>query len=70
MIKSAFDRDQLKVLTDILTNVGNISLASLVLPYIVPHVERSEIMTIVGGLVVACLFWTLSILLAKNNYSI
>jgi hypothetical protein len=70
MIKSAFDREQLKVLADILENIGNISLASVVLPYVIPHVQRSEVMTIIGGLVVACLFWTLSVLLVKNNYSI
>ena len=59
-------REQIKTLSEILADLGQVSIASVVIPFVIPTFSKDAIMTIIIGTLLALLFWTLSILLVKN----
>jgi hypothetical protein len=57
---------QIEMLAEIAKDIGQISLASSVIPFIFPDFMPEKIMTMWGGLMVAFLFWGSSIMLIKK----
>ena len=61
------DQEQKRMLAGILANVGNISIASVALPFIIPEFNQDQLMAIIAGLLLAVILWTSSILLVKKD---
>ena len=63
-------KEQIRVVSNILLDLGQISVASVVLPFVVPDFHDDAWPTIVSGSLLASLFWFLSILSAKKAETI
>ncbi|MEK7174716.1 MAG: hypothetical protein AAB722_00025 [Patescibacteria group bacterium] len=61
-----FNNEQLKVISGIFSGLGQVSIASIVLPLVFPSFSYSEVNAVTPGSVLSVLFWTLSILSVKN----
>ena len=62
-----FSSVQLKTISEIFSDIGQVCIASMVIPFIIPGFEKDQIATIILGTSLALLFWTLSILLVKKG---
>ncbi len=58
--------EQRKVVSDILVNLGNISLASVALPFLVPMTSVGALPAAILGTLLALLFWSLSVVVVKD----
>ena len=59
--------EQIKTLSAILADLGQVSIASVVIPFVIPTFSENALATIISGTLVAILLWTLSILFVKNT---
>jgi len=60
---------QLKVMADIGVAAGQITLGAMVLPFVVPELDKTKLPLVVSGAVGTALFWIGSVFLAKRlNY--
>lgn len=66
MIKPLLTDSQLKVLADIGVAAGQLSAASMVLPFVVPGLDKTKLPVIVLGLVSTSICWVGSILLVRR----
>lgn len=57
--------EQTRVLPRILSDLGQLSVASAVVPFVVPKFAPDSILTVISGFLFATFFWLLSILSAK-----
>ena len=57
---------QVKVLIDIGVATGQLSTASMVLPFIVPGLDKTKLPVVVLGLAFMTIFWLGAVLLAKR----
>ena len=55
-------------MSDIGVNLGNITLASVALPFFIPTLSRGALMAIVGGGLATILFWSFSVVVVKDIY--
>lgn len=58
--------EQLKAIAGILSDLGQICIASVVIPFVFPSFAEDALPTIVLGLLLAIFFWTLSILSVRS----
>ena len=58
--------EQLRIIADILANLGHISLGSVALPYLIPSVSSGAIQGTILGSLLSLFFWSLSILSVKR----
>ena len=66
LLRVKLNNEQLKVVSDIGVNLGNISLASIALPFLVPIVSRGALVALVGGGLATILFWSFSVVVIKD----
>lgn len=57
---------QLKVLADIGVAAGQLAAATMVLPFVVPGLDKTKLPVIAWGLFATAIFWVGSVLLAKR----
>ena len=60
------DRRQLKVISEICVGLGHISVASIVIPFLFPPFGNQNISSAILGLLIALIFWSVSVLLIKE----
>lgn len=60
------NESQVKVLIDISVAAGQLSAASMVLPFVAPGLDKTKLPVIVLGVVFMIVFWAGSILLARR----
>ena len=58
--------EQIRVLSRILSDLGQLSVASAVVPFVVPKFAPDSVLTVFSGFLFATFFWLLSILSAKS----
>lgn len=61
-----FSHEQLKAISGIMAGLGQVCIASAVVPFIVPSFMPNAMPTIVAGSLLAILFWTMSITSVKS----
>jgi len=62
----SFKESQLKVLSDVCRDVGQVSLASAVVPPLISGLDRELLRVVTLGVAVSLVFWLLSILLVRR----
>lgn len=63
---SRLTESQVKVLIDIGVAAGQLTGATMVLPFLVPGLDKAKLPVIVWGIMITALFWVGSVLLAKK----
>jgi hypothetical protein len=66
MIKPLLTDSQLKVLADIGIAAGQLFLAAMVLPFVIPGLDKSKIMVIELGSVFTIVSWSFSVLITRR----
>ncbi len=66
MIKPLLTDSQLKILADIGVAAGQLFLAAMVLPFVVPGLDKSKVAVIELGLISTVFSWSLSVLIARR----
>lgn len=61
-----FSSEQLKAISAILKDLGQVCIASAVVPFVIPHFISGTASIIFVGALLAILFWTLSIITVKS----
>ncbi len=61
------NRSQLKVLVDIGIVAGQLTAASMVLPFIVPGLDQTKLAVVILGLLLTFGLWSVSILVAGRT---
>jgi len=62
----AFTSEQIKTISGIFANLGNIFFASIVIPFIATSQSPDEILLLLSGVSVAITLWVISITLVKE----
>jgi len=57
---------QIKNISAIAADLGQVCIASAVVPFVVPQFAPEAVTTIISGLLFAVIFWILSIVFVKN----
>lgn len=60
-----FGAEKMKVVSGILANLGQVCVASLVVPFVTGNVERIPVLA--AGLFLATLFWSLSVAFIREE---
>ena len=60
------DNDQLKALSNIMADIGQVALGSSVVPFL-SGVDKANPTVVLSGLVITFGFWVLSIIFAKRR---
>ena len=58
--------EQIRIVARILADLGQISTASVVVPFLIPTFASEAITTIISGILMALVFWSLSVLSVKG----
>ena len=58
--------EQIKTTSSILGDLGQVAIASAVVPFVIPDFRPEAMATIMFGSLLALLFWVLSILAVKS----
>ncbi len=57
---------QLKVLADIGVAAGQLSAASMILPFVIPGLDKTKLSMIAWGIAATALFWVGGVLLSRK----
>jgi hypothetical protein len=66
MIQKQIADSQLKALSGIAADIGQVCLASMVMPFVVPILDRSGFWMLVSGLILAFIFWFFSVWVVRS----
>ncbi len=61
-----FTREQYKTISGILADLGQVCVASAVVPFVIPHFSPDAMASIIGGFMFAIFFFGSSVALVKN----
>lgn len=65
-MRFSLKNSQRKVLVEICVAVGQLSAASMVLPFVVPAFDQAKILVIILGLLITIGAWSLAVILARR----
>lgn len=65
-IKPLLTDSQLKIIADIGIAAGQLSAASMILPFILPGLDQTKTHVVVLGILLTCGFWLLSIFTVRK----
>lgn len=63
---SVFTASQLDKLADVLINAGTLFFGSMVIPYLVPGIDKPRLLVLPLGLVISLILWSLAILMVRR----
>lgn len=61
-----FTASQLDKLSDVFITAGQLFAASMILPFVIPELDKAKLSVIVLGLALTLISWTLSVLIIRK----